>query len=437
MYREIIKEIKKNGGSAYIVGGYVRDMIMGTPSKDMDIEVFGIEPEKLETVLSKFGKWKTAGKEFQIYLIKGYELSYPRKNNLIAPHISVEEASRRRDLSINSLYYDPISGEVLDFNGGVDDIKKGIIRHVDAESFLEDPLRMLRVAQFKARFDFQVSEETTMLLKENFYMIKSVKGERIFIELEKILLKCEKPSIAFEFLQENGLLAYILEDLSRLSGIEQDKVYHPEGDVFVHTMMCLDVLEKYERNLSVMLAILFHDIGKGLVEPVEVLENGEKLVVFPGHSEASSERFSSLIKAYTNNKKLIQDASRYILYHEEPLKMLLEDRVNKVAVRKLAVKVDIQQLLKVYQADVLGRGREDNIQELETIKRISRLYDEIRHELEPIVKGRHLLYWGLEKKKEFSEVLEFMYEKQLEEKFSNLAEAQVYFRIAAKRQGWK
>ncbi len=436
MYRKIMEEIRKSGGQAYIVGGYVRDMLMGVHGKDIDIEVFGIEPEKLEGILSKFGRWKKAGRDFEIYLIKGYEISYPRDENGISPYLSVEKASKRRDLTINSLYYDPFSGEVLDFNGGIEDIENGVIRHVEKDSFLEDPLRMLRVAQFKARFDFKVADETVRLLKENFYRMTGVKGERVFIELEKILMKTDKPSLAFEFLQENGILVQFFPDLSRLRGVEQDKVFHPEGDVFSHTMMCLDVLDKEERSLSVMLAILFHDIGKGMVSPVEVLQEGYKLIAFPGHSEASYKRYLEFIEEFTQNKELIKNSSQYILYHEEPLKMLLQNGVDKISIRKLAVKVNISDLLKVYKADVLGRGKKDNSEELALIEEIRKLYLEVRNELKPIVRGRDLLDWGVHNRREFSQVLDFLYEKQLEEKFSTLEEAHIYFKKIANKYGW-
>ncbi len=436
MYRKIMEEIRKSGGEAYIVGGYVRDMLMGKCSKDIDIEVFGIEPERLERILSKFGSWKKAGRDFEVYLIKGYEISYPRDKNGISPYLSIERASKRRDLTINALYYDPFSGEVLDFNGGIEDIKKGVIRHIEEDSFLEDPLRMLRVAQFRSRFNFYVASETKKLLKENFYRMSGVNGDRIFIELEKILMKTDKPSLAFEFLQENGLLAQIFPDLSQLKGVEQDKVYHPEGDVFYHTMMCLDVLDKEDRSLPVMLAVLFHDIGKSMVSTVEIFQDGHKLIAFPGHSEASYKRYLEFIEEFTQNKKLIKSSSQYILYHEEPLKMLLQNRVDKISIRKLAVKVNIPDLLKVYKADVLGRGKEDNSEELALIEEIKRLYLEVKNELKPIVRGRNLLEWGMRNRREFSRVLGFLYEKQLEEKFSTIDEAHMYFETIADKYGW-
>ncbi|TDX52127.1 CCA tRNA nucleotidyltransferase [Orenia marismortui] len=168
MLKSIFKDITSSGGKAYIVGGYVRDKILNVESKDVDIEVYGITPQELKNILQNYGRIRLVGKSYPIYLLEDYEFSFPHKTEVgvkgehykVDPKMTIEEACARRDLTINSMLYDPLKDEIIDIYGGQEDLKKGILRYISPESFQVDPLRILRVAQFKARFDFQVDEET-------------------------------------------------------------------------------------------------------------------------------------------------------------------------------------------------------------------------------------------------------------------------------------
>ena len=207
--RELALRVMAEGGTAYFVGGYVRDLLLGRENKDIDIEVHGIPVHTLEDILDSLGERLTVGASFGIMGLRHYELdiALPRSETatgrghkdftvFVDPFIGEEKAARRRDFTMNALMQDVLTGEILDFFGGREDMKRGIIRHVDDGSFAEDPLRALRAAQFAARFGFTVAEETVELSAK--MDLAALPGERIMGELEKALLKADRPSIFFE-----------------------------------------------------------------------------------------------------------------------------------------------------------------------------------------------------------------------------------------------
>ncbi|ADO83217.1 CCA tRNA nucleotidyltransferase [Ilyobacter polytropus] len=414
MYRKLIKEIWENNGEAYLVGGWVRDRLMGATEdeiKDIDLEVMGIKRDKFEKILQKYGKFKKVGKSYEIYILNNsIEISF------IEVKIPIKECARRRDFTVNSIYYNLIEDKYLDFFGGMEDIKNKLLSYVDKNSFLQDPLRILRTAQFISRFGFSADHLLEVIIKTEKEEISKVPKERICRELEKIYMLGIKPSEGFLFLEKTGILQRIMPEISSLKEVMQDEIYHPEGDVFTHTMMMLDVLSKEERTRELFWSILYHDAGKK-----------ETFPGFEGHCEKSHEIFDREIIKFTDNRDLINNARKLVRYHEEPLKILLKGGADKISVKKLAAKVDIDKLLKLYRCDVLGRGRSDNKKELEIIESIGAVYHRVKDELKPIVKGKDLIKWGLEPGENFGEILKELYEAQLEEEFNNLKEAEEFY----------
>ena len=414
MYRTLIKEIWENSGEAYLVGGWVRDRLMGTDEKDIkdiDLEVMGIKKDKFEEILQKYGKFKKVGKSYEIYILNNsIEISF------IDVKIPIKECARRRDFTVNSIYYNLIEEKYLDFFGGVEDIKNKRLRYVDKNSFLQDPLRILRTAQFISRFGFSADHLLEIIIKTEKQEILKVPKERICRELEKIYMLGIKPSEGFLFLEKTGVLQRIMPEISCLKNVMQDEIYHPEGDVFTHTMMMLDVLSKKERTAELFWSILYHDAGKKGTFPG-----------FEGHCEKSQEVFDREIIKFTDNRDLIDSVRKLVRYHEEPLKILLKGGADRISVKKLAVKVDIDKLLKLYRCDVLGRGRSDNRKELEIIDNIEAVYQKVKNELKPIVKGADLIKWGLKPGENFGEILKKLYEAQLEEEFANLKDAEEFY----------
>ncbi|WP_028855297.1 HD domain-containing protein [Psychrilyobacter atlanticus] len=422
MYIELAKEIKKINGCLYIVGGAVRDFFLYNKPMDensnIDIEILGVSPEQIEKILNNFGRWKLVGTLYKVYLINNLEITLPRDENGFNPSLKIETSILNRDLTINSLYYNPLTDQTIDLYRGKLDLENKVLYYVDRETFLEDPLRLFRTIELAGRLDFELSEDLKKLISTNFHLIQSIPKERIMGELEKILLNHKKPSKTFRLLDDTGGVEILFPNLYRSKKVIQDKIFHPEGDVFTHTLMTLDVLKPSERTIELMIALLFHDIGKNITQDTH----------FKGHTKASRDMFLDLIDKFTNNKKLISSAADLIFYHVSPLILMLNNKVNKVTIRKLAVKVSIPKLLKVYEADVLGRGRLDNSEELENIKKIDSIYHEIKDDLTPLVNGRHLLSWGYKSGKEFKKILNYLYRLQLEEKFVSVEEAREIIR---------
>jgi tRNA nucleotidyltransferase (CCA-adding enzyme) len=414
MYKKFIRDIWSHGGEAYLVGGWVRDKLMGIPEddiKDVDLEVLGLKREEFEKIIRRYGKFKRVGKAYEIYILNNnLEISF------IEGRVSLEECSKRRDFTINSIYYNILEDRYEDFFGGIGDIKNKILKYINIESFMEDPLRILRTAQFMSRFGFSVEASLEKLIKERGEDILDIPRERICHELEKIYLLGKKPSEGFYFLEKTGVLKNIMPEITDLKEIIQDKTYHPEGDVFTHTMMMLDILPKEERTAELFWGIIYHDAGKKETYPT-----------FEGHCEKSEEIFQREIVKFTNNRDIIGKVRKLIRYHEEPLKIMLKGECKRVSVKKLAVRVDIEKLLQLYRCDVLGRGRSENTEELKNIEDMKGLYNEIKDNLQPIVKGKELMKWGIEPDKTYGEILENLYEAQLDEKFQSIEEAKNFF----------
>ena len=275
--KKLAERVAELGGRAYFVGGIVRDEVMGRPIKDVDIEVHGISEIVLEEVLKELGKPLRFGSAFGVYSLAGHQIdiALPRSERKagnghrdfeieIDPFIGIKEAARRRDFTMNALLKDILTGEIADPYGGTEDIKNRIIRHIDDRKFGEDPLRALRAAQFRSRFGFQVAPSTISICRT--LDLSSLSAERVEMEMKKALLESRQPSEFFECLREMGQLGYWFQELEQLIGLEQNSAFHPEGDVWTHTMMVLDRAARFRPCVSdpyaFMLLALTHDLGK-------------------------------------------------------------------------------------------------------------------------------------------------------------------------------
>jgi tRNA nucleotidyltransferase (CCA-adding enzyme) len=208
------------------------------------------------------------GESFGIYSLKGYtlDIAMPQSRQGIDPFMGAKQAARRRDLTINALMQDVLTEETLDFFGGQEDLAGGVIRHVDDETFAEDPLRVLRAAQFAARFQFSVAPQTINLCSK--LRLDALARERIEGEVQKALLKSPRPSVFFEELRKMKQLDCWFPELKALCGIPQNPRFHAEGDVWTHTMMVVDQAAQYRNEVqnpfAFMLAAVVHDFGKAV-----------------------------------------------------------------------------------------------------------------------------------------------------------------------------
>jgi tRNA nucleotidyltransferase (CCA-adding enzyme) len=431
LIKQIAQDIKAIGGDLLIVGGFVRDMHLKRDSKDIDCEIYRITPDQLQTVLGKYGKVKLVGESFGSYklIVKGqelpYEFTFPRTERKtgegyrgfdvsLDPNMSIEEAARRRDLTINAMLYCPLTGITLDPYKGLDDLKRGLIRHVDSKTFAEDPLRVLRVAQFAARFDFVVDDTTKALCTSLLHEMHTLSRERFYIELEKILMKAVKPSIAFRFMLDAGVLAVVFPELARMKTIQQGRKHHPEGDAFEHTMLALDSVPVEHRRIDLMLAILCHDFGKAVVDSI-VEDNGE-IVHHYGHAEAGDDIIKSFLARFTNETRLTDTVLNLSRLHMRPYELMND--MSKRNVRRLALKVNIEDLCVVHIADLGGKN---NGNDTSHVDRLITIYQEIKDEIKPLVSGNDIMAYGIRDGKQIGKIKTAAFNAQLDGAFNTHA----------------
>jgi len=430
---QIVKEIQKNNGISYIVGGYVRDLILGNNPKDIDVEVYNILPDDLFKILDKFGNPKQVGKSFGVFKLGEYDFSIPRRERKTGskhtdfdiecdPFMTPREACLRRDLTINALMMDPFTKEIHDFYNGLKDIENKTIRHI-SDRFSEDALRVIRVARFASRFGFSVDGSTTKLCESLLCELRHLPKERFFTEFENILLKSAKPSIAFEFLSSIGVIESYYPELDVLRYIEQGEKWHPEGTVWVHSLLAIDQIPIEERTLEIMLATLCHDMGKAIVKAED---KGEGHISFKYHAEDGVKPAEKFLRSLTNEDKLIEGVLSLVYHHMRPYE--LKKELHKKNIRRLALKVDIPKLMVVHRADKSGRGLPET--DFDYIQDFLYVYEEIKNEIKPLIQGKHLMEIGMEPGKHFGSILKQLFDIQINGDFSTIEDG---LRIAKER----
>lgn len=448
----ILKNLQELGATPILVGGCVRDYFLNKEIKDFDIEIFNFDSlELLEISLKKFGNVKLVGKSFGVLTLKveGYDFDFalPRIEKKVGnshtdfevitnSNLSFEEAAIRRDFTINAIGYDYFKDEFIDPFNGIDDLKNRIIRHINDKTFIEDSLRVYRAIQFAARFEFDIDEKTKDLCKKIVLSdeLSYLPKERIYEEFKKLFLKSNKPSIGFELLRELGLLKYFKE-LEVLINCEQEPEYHPEGDVWIHTLMCLDELakilekEKIEdeyKKLYLFYGILCHDFGK----PFCTKEINGKITSYK-HESLGIEPTISFLEKLTNEKKFIEIVCSLVKNHLIPFQLYLSHSSEK-AVKRLSLKVNIKDLCLVCLADCLGRDIEDKCKCYDAINWLNEKAKELEihnEPIKPLVQGRDLIALGYKPSKEFKEILEFAFDLQIDE---NLSKEEILSKITIK-----
>lgn len=429
-----------------MVGGAVRDALLGLPLKDYDLEVFGLDAERLKTVLASLASVNAVGEAFTVFKVSGLEgvdgavdVSLPRRDSKLGPghrgivvlgdpNLSVEEATRRRDFTINAILFDPSSGELVDPQGGRGDVEARILRAVDASTFGEDPLRALRAVQFAARFELTVEPETARLCAA--MPLAELPAERVWGEMEKLLLGARRPSLGLGLMRDWGMWATVAPELLPLIDTPQDPAWHPEGDVWTHTLQCLDQAASLiadldrPRAVAVMLATLCHDLGK----PATTRLEGGRLRS-PGHEEAGVGPTLRLLDRWN-----VHSLGRYevrgqvvalVANHLKPGQLYDQrDRVSDGAIRRLAQKCEPELLYRVARADCLGRQPgefqpvamdwfRDRVRELDVAVRAP----------EPILKGRDVVALGVVPGPEVGRILRAVYERQLDGQVGTLEDA--------------
>lgn len=418
----IAQKVSEAGGRTFYVGGLVRDRLLGADNKDVDIEIHGITPETLMQILRQCGEPLSFGESFGIYSLRGedIDIAMPRRERKsgeghrdfevdVDPFIGTYEAAKRRDFTINALMEDVLTGEIVDHFGGTDDLKAGIIRHIDDVTFIEDPLRVLRAAQFAARFDFRIAPETVEFCRS--IDLSSLSRERVVEEMKKALLKAKKPSVFFESLREMGQLSVWFPELEELIGLEQDPIYHPEGDVWIHTMEVVDRAAEYRNMVAdpfpFMMLALTHDLGK--IVTTEVIKGRIHAYEHETKGLPVVERF---VTRLTNENVVIKYVLNMVPLHMRP-NMLAYSKAAKKSTNKMFDKAIAPEDLiyfaradhPVVSGDEAFTGDSDFL--FERLDVFRKTMDE------PYVMGRDLIEAGFEPGEDFSEFLSYGHKLRL------------------------
>lgn len=438
---EVAKLIATQGGRAFCVGGCVRDALLGVPSKDIDIEVYGLNVAELRQLLESRYRVDLVGESFGVFKLHGFDIdvALPRKETKLgeghkgfdiqaAPELSYEDATSRRDFTINALMFDPITHDLIDCWGGLEDLRSGVLKHV-SEHFVEDPLRVLRAMQFAARYDFEVAPETIELCKK--IEPEGLPRERLAGEWEKLLLKGKVLSRGMNFLRECGWIKYFPE-LVPLIGCRQDPRWHPEGDVWNHTLLALDNLPNWrtgnqQDDLIVAVAVLSHDFGK----PYTTCFTADGAITSYNHETAANDEVRSFISRLWNINGFVEQVLRLVNAHMRPI-MLVNQRSTDKAFRKLSVDVLRMDLLTaVVACDAYASSPEIPKKEIiDTFISRCKALDIYEHPPRPIIQGRHLIELGVSPKQisgeVFGSILDKLYLAQIDGKFNNLENAILY-----------
>ena len=438
---------------AYLVGGCVRDWLLGQPNKDFDIEVFGIDEEQLIAALKPWGRTDLVGRSFGVIKLttrvgETFDFSLPRRDSKIAPghkgfsvivdpEIAPQAAAARRDFTINALMFDPRTSEVLDFFGGQEDLRQRRLRHTGS-AFVEDPLRVLRGMQFSGRFDLTATPETIALCRSIKHTFGELAVERVREEWFKWAEKSTVPSRGLRFLVETGWGEHFPE-VTALVGTPQDPEWHPEGDVFTHTGHCLDALvtlpafQEADATMRVIyaLAVLAHDFAKPATTREELRE-GRLRIISPGHEAAGGPLAEQFLQRIATPNTIRERILPLVTNHLAHLQAITDRSVRRLAKRLEPATID--DLAVLITADQFGRPPRPRVPS-ENLLLLQQKAAELQVQAsapKPILLGRHLMELGMKPGPAFGQILDAAFDAQLEGTFLDLPKAWIWL---AEQQG--
>lgn len=435
---EIALAVREAGGRALLVGGWVRDSLLNLETKDIDLEVYGLPATTLRTLLESLGRVDAVGESFTVYKLDDIDITLPRTESKIGrghrgfevtgdPWLPIEKAARRRDFTVNAIAWDPLTSEYLDPHGGREDLSLGLMRAVDINTFADDSLRVLRAIQLAARLNFKLDSSTKQICKE--ISLNDLPAERIWGELEKLLLLAHRPSIGFVLAHELGVIEKLFPELEALVGCPQEPEWHPEGDVWIHTLMVVDQARKrisdldFPQRVAVMLGAVCHDFGKP--STTATIDGRIRSLNHEAAGIPPTEVFLNRLNIWTLKR---YDVRHQILglvaNHLKPgMWFKASDRVGDGAFRRLAQKVDLELLARLAKSDCLGRTGKFDCSAMEWFLTRARAIG-VEHNAPPaLLRGKHLLALGLEPGPSVGKLLKQIYEYQLDGKISSEAEA--------------
>ncbi|HEV2198903.1 MAG TPA: HD domain-containing protein [Bryobacteraceae bacterium] len=452
----IVAELRESGYRGVVVGGAVRDALLDLPVKDFDLEVYGISYERLAAFLASRGRVDLVGKSFGVVKFTApaaqtepsieeaaWDFSIPRRDSKTGPahrdfntqfdaSITPREAAARRDFTMNAMAYDPLTGEILDFFGGRQDLARRILR-ATSEAFSEDPLRVLRGMQFACRFDLTLDDATAAMSRAVASEYETLAKERIAEEFMKWAVKSRRPGRIAEYLAACGWLRHFPE-IEAMAGVPQDPDWHPEGDVSVHTMYVLDAaariaerdgLEGDDRAV-LLFAALGHDFGKPATTERRPREGRMRWTSW-GHEPLGGPIARQFLTRIGIKSAIVDQVVPLIENHLAHRSIGMDTTPR--AVRRLALRLapaSVEQLIRLIEADASGRPPKDASlpAEAEQILAAARAESVAQKPQPPLILGRHVLpYFDNRPGVHIGEVTNAAYEAQADGKFSTEEEA--------------
>jgi tRNA nucleotidyltransferase (CCA-adding enzyme) len=436
--RQLAEAVRHAGGRALCVGGFVRDRLLGRGSKDLDIEVFGIPQDTLYALLRSLGRTEPVGQAFPVYKFGEIDVALPRRESktgrghkgftVEGDHaMSFEDAARRRDFTINAIGWDPLTDEYLDPFNGRADLQNRILRVVDPNTFADDSLRVLRAVQFAARFDLAIDPDTARICSA--ISLDDLPAERIWGEFEKLLLLAGRPSIGFTLARELGVIHQVLPEMEPLYDCPQDAEWHPEGNVWIHTLMVIDKARELNADLdrprliAVMLGAVCHDLGKPATTAVI-----DGRIKSPNHEAMGVEPSTKILDRLNINTIDGFDVRTQVLGlvtdHMRPMAFFkTRDTVTDGAFRRLAQKVNLELLARFARADCRGRTGAFDCSGIDWFIERARSLGVEHKPPAPILLGRHLIELGVTPGPRMGEILKAIYEQQLDGNVTSLDSA--------------
>lgn len=452
--RPILAELPQ----AYFIGGSVRDALLGIEPKDIDIEVHELPEIDLLPILARHGRIDQVGKAFGVTKLTAedgntYDFSLPRRDNktgqghkdfvtIVEPFMGPRAATQRRDFTINSIMVHTTSGEVLDFFNGIEDLQAGILRAIDAKTFVEDPLRVLRAFQFAARMGLQTEEPTTRLCQSLIPKFDTLPKERVWEEWNKWATKSQVPSAGIRNLIQTGWIQHFPE-IDGLENIPQDPEWHPEGNVFNHNLHCMDALAENPEwrgldetaRVIPMLAILCHDLGKK-THTASSLKTRKITAI--GHEAAGVEptlRFLDRIGCPQKLRKpivaMIEAHMNYTMLHENsrPESRHSQERAMREAKRMGDQGTTLAELFFVIAADHAGRPPlpPELPKRAQTLREAAKLIGVWRTAPVCPVKGQDLMKLGIKPGPHMGKLLKLLEDRFLSLEFKSREEGIAFF----------
>ena len=449
----VARAVRDAGGRAFIVGGWVRDDLLGGASKaatagdgaapdgspqDIDIEVFGLPADRLRAVLAALGQVNAVGASFAVFKLGPLDVSLPRTESKAGrghrgfvvtgdPKLPLAEAARRRDFTVNAIAWDPLTRQHVDPHGGRDDLRRKRLRMVDPATFGDDSLRVLRAIQLAARLQFEVDEPTRALCRT--IALDDLPAERVWGEMEKLLLRARQPSRGFALAREIGVVDRLFPELAALVDCPQEPEWHPEGDVWTHTLLVIDEARDpgidglpYPQQVAVMLGAVCHDFGKPAT--TAYIDGRIRSLNHEEEGVPPATAFLDRLNIHTLDGYDVRgQVLGLVAHHLKPGMWRAAPKVGDGAFRRLARKVDLELLARLAKADCRGRTGDFDCSAMEWFLDRAQALGVEHAPPAPILMGRHLLALGVPPGPTVGSILKQVYERQLDGGVTTLEEA--------------